>query len=83
MADRGGIIGGIVDGIINGIVERVGIIIKGVSIIIKGIVVIERVATFPETRLRHFHVFAAVWKVVESVGVEDSENSGGSEDTED
>ena len=30
-----------------------GIIIKGVGIIIKGIVVIERAATFPETRLRH------------------------------
>ena len=57
MADRGGIIGdivgSIVDSIIDSIVERVGIIIKGVIIIIEGIVVIERVATFPETRLRH------------------------------
>ena len=34
-----------------------GIIIKGVGIIIKGIVVIERAATFPETRLRHFRYF--------------------------
>ena len=59
MVDRGGII--------DGIVERVGII--------KGIVVIERVATFPETRLRHFPFFAVVWKVVESAGIEDSENS--------
>ena len=55
MADRGGII------------ERVGIIIKGVGIIIKGIVVIERVATFLDTRLRHFPFFAAVWKVVNSM----------------
>ena len=54
MADRGGII------------ERVGIIIKGVAIIIKGIVVIERVATFPETRLRHFPFYTVAWKVVES-----------------
>ena len=76
MVDRGGIIGDIIDSIVDGSVERVGIIIKGVAIIIKGIVVIERVATFPETGLRHFHFFAVVWKVVKSVGVEDSENSG-------
>ena len=63
MVDRGSII---VDGIIDGIVERVGIIIKGVGIIIEGIVVIERVAIFPEARLRHFLIFfAAVWKIVE------------------
>jgi len=87
MVDRGGIIDGIIDGttdgVIDGSVERVSIIIKGMGIIIEGIVVIERVATFPETRLRHFPFFAVVWKVIESVGVEDSENSGGSEDIED
>ena len=46
------------------------------GIIIKGIVVIKRVVTFPETRLRYFPFFAAVWKVAGSVGVKDSENSG-------
>jgi len=53
---------GIIGGIIDGIVKRVNIIIKGVGIIIKGVIVIERVATFPETRLRHFRCFG-VWKV--------------------
>jgi len=48
--------------IINGIVERVGIIIKSVGIIIKGIVVIERVAIFPETRLRHFPFFLLLFR---------------------
>ena len=60
--------GGIIDGIIDGIVERVGIIIKG-------IVFIERVPTLSDTRLRHFPSFAAVRKVVESVGIEESEDS--------
>jgi len=79
MVDRSGIIDGItdvsidgitdvsIDGIIDGIIKRVGIIIKGMSIIVKGIVVIESVATFPETRLRHFPSLADVWKVVESM----------------
>ena len=58
--------GGIIDGIIDSIIERVGIIIKGVVIIIKGVAVIERVATFPETRLRHFSIFG-VWNVVDSM----------------
>ena len=43
--------GSIIDGIIYGSVERVCIIIQGVGIIIKGVAVIERVATFSETRL--------------------------------
>ena len=59
MVDQGGIIDGIIDGI-----ERVGIIIKSVAII-KG-VVIERVATFTEARLRHF-CFFSVWKVADSM----------------
>jgi len=54
---------GIIGGIIDGIVERVDIIIKGVGIIIKGVIVI---ATFPETRLRHFRCFG-VWKVAVSM----------------
>ena len=36
------------------------------GIIIKGIVAIERVATFPETKLRHFSFFD-VWNVVDSM----------------
>ena len=59
MVDRGGII--------DGVVERVSIIIKGVGIIIKRIFAIERVATFPGSRLRHFPFFADVWKVVGSM----------------
>ena len=47
-------------------VLRVDIIIKGVGITIKGVIVIERVATFPETRLRHFRCFG-VWKVADSM----------------
>ena len=42
------------------------------GIIIKGIVVIKRVATFPETRLRHFPSFCCSLEGCK-VGVEDSE----------
>ena len=72
MVDRGGIVDGIIDGVIDGSVQRVGIIIEGVGIIIKGIVVIKRVATFPETRLRHFPSFCCSLEGCK-VGVEDSE----------
>ena len=44
-------------GIVDGIVEGVGIIIKGVAIMIKGVAVIESVAIFSGTRLRHFSLF--------------------------
>ena len=40
--------------------------IKGVAIIIIGVAIIERVATFPETKLRHFSYFD-VWNVLDSM----------------
>ena len=55
---------GIICGIIDSIIERVGIIIEGVGIIIKGIVVIEGVATFPDTKIRHLSFLATSRKAV-------------------
>ena len=78
---------GIIGGIIDGFVERVDIIIEGIGIMIEGIRVIERVATFSSTELRHFAFLLLFGKFIEQVedsrDFEDLEGSEGSEDSED